>query len=283
MNSKASSASIIEYEVRENIAIVSINRPERANAQNDDITYGLDAAFKRACYDNDVQVIVLRSTGKHFSAGHDIGVRNDAEVLPEQRATLWYDYRDSVGAERQYVREHEVFLGMCRRWREIPKPMIAAVPGACIAGGLMLAWVCDLIIAADDAFFADPVVSMGVPGVEYSAHAFEMSPRIAREFLMLGERMSAQRAYEVGMVNRVAPRERLDDEAFAMAKRLAERPRFALALTKQALNMVDDIRGKKSAIDAMFALHHVGQAHNQMLTGQVSLNRDVEKMKKALD
>ena len=70
---------------------------------------------------------------------------------------------------------------MCRRWREIPKPSIAMVQGACIAGGLMLAWVCDLIIASDDAFFADPVVRMGIPGVEYFAHPWVLGPRFAKE------------------------------------------------------------------------------------------------------
>ena len=84
----------------------------------------------------------------------------------------------STGVESRYARELEVYLGMCRRWREIPKPTIAMVQGACIAGGLMLAWGCDLIVAADDAFFADPVVRMGIPGVEYFAHPWVMGPRV---------------------------------------------------------------------------------------------------------
>ena len=100
----------------------------------------------------------------------------------------------------------EVYLGMCRRWRELPKPTIAMVQGACIAGGLMLAWVCDLIVASDDAFFADPVVRMGIPGVEYFAHPWVLGPRFAKEMLFTGDRFSAQRAYELGMVSRVVPR-----------------------------------------------------------------------------
>ena len=98
------------------------------------------------------------------------------------------------GGEFLYAREQEVYLGMCRRWREMPKPTIAMVQGACIAGGLMLAWVCDLIVASEDAFFPDPVVRMGIPGVEYFAHVHELNPRIAKEFLFLGERMTAARA-----------------------------------------------------------------------------------------
>ena len=110
---------------------------------------------------------------------------------------------------------------MCRRWREIPKPTIAMVQGACIAGGLMLAWVCDLIIASEDAFFQDPVNRMGIPGVEYFAHAFELPPRVAKEFLLLGERMTAQRAQQFGMVNRIVSREDLRAEVTSVAAKLA--------------------------------------------------------------
>lgn len=89
----------------------------------------------------------------------------------------------------------------------------------------MLAWVCDMIVASEDAFFQDPVVRMGVPGVEYFAHGFELPPRIAREFLLLGERMPAARAYHFGMVNRLAPREELEETVAEIAAEIAERPR----------------------------------------------------------
>src|SRR3546814_2619886 len=95
------------------------------------------------------------------------------------------------------------------------------VQGACISGGLMLAWVCDLIIASDDAYFADPTVTMGIPGVEYFAHAFELHPRIAKEFLFLGERMNAERACTMGMVNRVTTRDALATQTRAIAHKLA--------------------------------------------------------------
>jgi enoyl-CoA hydratase len=147
--------------------------------------------------------------------------------------------------------------------------MIAMVQGACIAGGLMLAWVCDMIVASEDAFFQDPVVRMGVPGVEYFAHAFELPPRIAREFLLLGERMPAQRAYQFGMVNRIFPRETLEAEVEKIAVELAKRPRFGMALTKQAINHVEEVRGKRSTMDAVFHMHHLAHAHNQLVTGDL--------------
>jgi enoyl-CoA hydratase/carnithine racemase len=124
----------------------------------------------------------------------------------DRQAVLWWDHVGKAGADARYAREMEVYLGMCRRWREIPKPAIAMVHGACIAGGLMLAWVCDLIVAAQDAFFADPVVRMGIPGVEYFAHPWVLGPRFAKEVLFTGGRFTAERAYQLGMVNRVGGR-----------------------------------------------------------------------------
>src|SRR5439155_1002513 len=135
-------------------------------------------------YPAEVEQVLARldGAGKHFCAGHDIGTpERDADQSFDREAVLWWDHVGKQGADARYAREMEVYLGMCRRWREIPKPSIAMVHGACIAGGLMLAWVCDLIVAADDAFFADPVVKMGIPGVEYFAHPWVLGPRFAKE------------------------------------------------------------------------------------------------------
>src|SRR4029453_155858 len=121
----------------------------------------------------------------------------------------------------RFARESEVYLGMCRRWREVPKPVIAMVHGACIAGGLMLAGAGGFVTASDDAFFSDPVVRMGIPGVEYFAHPWVMNPRAAKEFLFTGDRFSAERARELGMVNQVVPRESLESTVLAMAERIS--------------------------------------------------------------
>lgn len=261
---------VVLYEARASVAVITMNRPRYGNAQNDEMTYALDAAFMRAADDDAIGAIVLCGQGKHFNSGHDLGTPGGHDWIRDTpRRMSWYEPEGKPGAERQFAKEQEVYLGMCRRWREVPKPTIAAVQGACIAGGLMLAWVCDMIVASEDAFFADPVVSMGVPGVEYFAHAFEMPSRIAREFLMLGERMPAKRAYEVGMVNRLVPRERLMGEAMGMAEKLAQRPRFALALTKQAFNFVDDLKGKRNAMEGVFAMHHLAHTHNQLVYGSL--------------
>lgn len=261
------------------IACITLNRPAYRNAQNGALLYALDDAFRVATDRDDVRAIILRAEGEHFSAGHDIGSPGrDFDRSRDDRRLLWWDHVGKTGAEAAYVREQEVYLGFCRRWRALPKPTIAAVQGGCIAGGLMLAWVCDLIVASEDAFFSDPVLRMGVPGVEYFAHAFEMHPRIAREFLFLGERMSAERAYQLGMVNRVVPRVALDDTARSLADRLAAMPAFGMTLAKQAFNAIDDIQGKRSAMDASYHIHHLAHAHNALTSGDRNGGLDAKAM-----
>ncbi|MCU1747996.1 enoyl-CoA hydratase [Pseudomonas sp. 6D_7.1_Bac1] len=280
-NEAETKVEVVLYEVRGAVALVTMNRPEYHNAQNSRMTYALDAAFRRACDDDEVKVIVLRGAGKHFSAGHDIGTPGRDVHQTFDRASLWYDHTNKPGGEFLYAREQEVYLGMCRRWREMPKPTIAMVQGACIAGGLMLAWVCDLIVASEDSYFADPVVRMGIPGVEYFAHVHELNPRIAKEFLFLGERMPAARAYQMGMLNRVVPRETLEQDTLDIAGRIAQMPRLGLQLSKQAVNNAEDLMGKRATMDMVFGLHHFAHAHNELVSGDRLGGYDAKSMASA--
>jgi enoyl-CoA hydratase len=282
-NPASDEGEVVLYEKRERVAWVTLNRPQYRNAQNARMTFALDAAFVRAVNDDEVAVIVLTGAGPHFSAGHDIGTPGrDIHNSFGRVATTWWEHADKAGAENMFVREAELYLGMCRRWRELPKPTIAAVQGACIAGALALAWSCDLIVAADDAYFSDPVLRMGIPGVEYFAHPFVLPPRIAKEMLFLGDKLPAQRAYEVGMVNRVVPRDQLETETLALARRMAEMPRFALALAKRAVNQAEDRMGLGDVINATYALHHLAHAHNSLTSPDHLAGQDPASMKKAL-
>lgn len=274
---------VVRYERRGPVAVVTMNRPEYRNAQNSAMTYALDAAFTRAVEDDEVKVIVLAGEGKHFSAGHDIGTPDrDVDAHFDNRAVLWWDHVGKSGGDQRFARESEVYLGMCRRWREIPKPTIASVQGACIAGALMLAWVCDLIVASEDAFFADPVVRMGIPGVEYFAHPWVLGPRAAKEVLFTGERFSAAQAKEWGMLNRVVPREDLETETLSLAEKIAEMPTFGLALTKKAVNQAEDQMGMRSGMDSAFGLHHFAHAHNAEVSDGDSLGgQDAKSMANA--
>jgi enoyl-CoA hydratase len=268
------------YEVKDAVAWITMNRPKFNNAQNGQMTYALDDAFKRAVNDDAVRCIVLAGEGKHFSAGHDIGTPGRDVHKHFDNRLLIAPHINKPAAEFLYTREQEQYVGMCKRWRETPKPTVAMVQGACIAGGLMLAWVCDLIIASEDAFFQDPVVRMGIPGVEYFAHAYELPPRVAKEFLLLGERMPAERAYNFGMVNRIVPREKLREEVEAVAAKLAAQPRLGAWLTKQAVNQVEELKGKSAAMTSVFHMHHFAHAQNDLTMGSSIAGLDAKAMAK---
>ena len=270
------------YEVDGAIAYLTLNRVKYHNSQNSQMLYALDDAFFKATGDDNVKAIVLRANGKHFSAGHDIGTPGrDFHQGRDDRRSMNYNHDNKPGAEKAYVREQEVYLEFCRRWRAVPKPTIAQVHKGCIAGGLMLAWVCDLIVASDDAFFQDPVVQMGFPGVEYFAHPYELNVRQAKEFLLLGERWSAERVLAAGMINKVVPREELESAVKAWADKLATQPRLAMALTKQACNQAEDMMGKRNTMDAVYGYHHFAHANNSLVKGDYIAGFDVKKMAEA--
>ena len=270
------------YQKKDNIAFLTLNRTKYHNSQNSQMLYALDDAFLKATSDDGVKVIVLKANGKHFSAGHDIGTPGrDFHLGRDDRRSMNYNHDNKPGAEKAYVREQEVYLEFCRRWRAVPKPTIAQVQGGCIAGGLMLAWVCDLIIASDDAFFQDPVVQMGFPGVEYFAHPFELNIRLAKEFLLLGERWTADRVLSAGMINKIVPRSELDQATVDWAKKISQQPRLAMALTKQACNHIEDLQGKRSGMDMVFGYHHFAHANNTIVKGDYIAGFDGKKMAKS--
>ena len=260
MSTEAQYETVI-YEVpADAVARIMLNRPEVANAQNKQLLYELNAAFDRAVADDEIKVIILGAEGKHFSSGHDL--RDDASF--DDFTTVGpYGGFSKPGDEGMMAREEEVYLGFCNRWRALPKPTIAQVQGKVIAGGLMLMWPCDLVVASDDATFSDPVVAFGVNGVEYFAHAFELGPRRAKELLFTGEAMGAEEAKAIGMVNRVVPRDQLDAETLALATRIASRPSMGLKLAKMSVNQSVDAMGFPVALQSAFGLQHVGHAHNQ--------------------
>ncbi|MCR8896683.1 enoyl-CoA hydratase [Gordonia sp. GONU] len=265
------------------VAYVTLNRPEYRNAQNSVMTYSLDAAFRKAVEDTAVKVIVLRANGKHFSAGHDIGTpERDFDTYYENAAVLHWDHTDKTGADQRLAREMEVYMGMCRRWRDIPKPLIAQVHGACVAGGLMLAWICDFIVASDDAFFSDPVARMGIPGVEYFAHAYALGTRRAKEILFTGERFTATQAADWGMVNHVTPRDQLESKVNEIAEKAVAMPMQGLFLSKKAVNICEDQMGLRNSMDSVFGWHHFAHSANAEASGGDSLGgMDAKSMKAA--
>src|ERR1700745_813591 len=123
-------ADEVLYEQRGRGALITLNRPQYANAQNSAMTYALDAAFARAVNNDEVAVLVLAGAGKHFCAGHDIGTpERDADKSFDRQAVLWWDHVGKAGADARYAREMEVYPGMWRRWRELPHAAIALGDG----------------------------------------------------------------------------------------------------------------------------------------------------------
>ena len=249
------------------VARILLNRPEARNAQDTRLLYALNNAFDRAAQDPDVRVIILAATGPHFSSGHDLRESAaDADMSQYPTVGTWCGF-ECAGAEGRMAREKEIYIGFSERWRNIPKPTIAQVQGKCIAGGLMLVWPCDLVVAAEDAAFMDNTVSMGVGGAEFFAHPWELGVRKAKEMLFTADWLSAQEAHRLGMVNHVVPPDQLADFTLALAERIALKPLFALKLAKEAVNAAQDAQGRLPAMQTAFALHQLAHSHNMLVHG----------------
>jgi enoyl-CoA hydratase/carnithine racemase len=251
------------------IARIVLNRPDKRNAQDTRMLYELNDAYDIAARDDDIKVIILAANGPHFSSGHDLSEQNSYQNMTDYRTVGTWCGFTCAGAEAQMAREKEIYLGLSERWRNIPKPTIAAVQGKVVAGGLMLIWPCDIIIASDDAQFCDPVVSFGIGGVEFFAHPWELGPRKAKELLFTSDWLSAAEAKQLGMVNQIVPREKLEEAAIEMAKKIATKSLFALKLTKEAVNVAEDAQGRVQAMQTSFALHQLAHTHWLKLYGML--------------
>ena len=243
------------------VARIVLDRPERRNAQNPQMLFDLDAAFASTASDDDVKVIVLAGEGPDFSSGHDVAERES--VLPGAPVATFGTGLGGPGVEGRHAFECEVYLGLCRRWRDLPKPTIGQAHGRSIAGGLMLLWPMDLIVAAESATFADPVVAFGLNGAEYFSHVWEVGARKAKEMLFTGAPLTAQEAHSLGMVNRVVPDGDLAEVTVDLASRIAAMPAYGLRLAKASVNAALDAQGYGTAMDAAFSQHMLGHANNQ--------------------
>src|SRR5690349_18663204 len=247
----------IRYEQLGAVARITANRPEVLNAQSRVMILELDAAFRAASEDDATRVIIVAGAGAHFSAGHDLGSR---EELEDQKA-----HPVGPGMPENLKRLSELYLEATLRWRDVPKPTIAQVQGYCIMGGLMLASCCDLIIAADDAQFADRMVRWGGAHVQYFSMPWDLGPRKAKEYLFTGDYIDATTALELGLVNRVVPRAELDAATLELAQRIALQDSFALKLAKASVNETVDIQGQRRALESSFKNYMLTIPHRQAL------------------
>lgn len=267
----------IRYEgVASGVARIVLARPDKRNAQNKTMLYELNDALDLAAHDDDCRVIVLAADGPDFSSGHDM---KDREPMDHKPIGTWGGFKQP-GVEGHWAYEEELYLGLCWRWRNIPKPTMVEVQGRVIAGGLMLVWPFDIIIASTDARFSDPVVAFGVNGIEYFAHPWEVGVRKAKEMLFTGEAITAEEAKSLGMVNHVVEREELTDFTMKMAQHIAKQPMMGLKLAKQSVNQMQDAQGLWPALQAAMSLQHMGHAHERLVHNMAVEPSGGEKIKK---
>lgn len=238
----------VRVEYTERVARVVMDRPEVRNAQNLRLIDELHEAISRCDADPDVHVVVLAGEGPSFSTGHDlkelVGADSDPG-LAERRST----------PEGRFEHEREYYFERCMAIHDLSKPTIAEVRGHCVAAGLMLACMCDLIVAADDAVFQNPVLRMTGAAVELLVEPWEIGVRKAKEFLFTGDAIDAAEAWRLGMVNRVVPPDDLTDATMALAARIAAMPPVTVRLVKRSISKAVDLMGKRDALDFHFVLH----------------------------
>jgi enoyl-CoA hydratase/carnithine racemase len=253
----------VTYDVpAEHVARATLTRPEMGNLADVHLFYQLDAAYRRAAADDSISVFVLAAQGEDFSIGHDVESLFSTDGMDQVtlEGGLGLD-----GVEGDMAWESEVFLQLHWRWRNFPKPTIAAVQGKVFSGGLMIMWPADLIVASEDARFADPVTAFGVNAVELFMHPWEFGARRAKELLFTGDTLTASEAKELGMVSRVVARADLESATLALAERIATRPTSGLKMAKKAVNQTLEMQGQWNALQAVFSLHTINHAHNRIV------------------
>ncbi len=229
----------ILYEVDGPVAFITLNRPEVRNAQNEVMKDELDAAFRAAEADDAVRVVVLRGAGACFSAGHDLKqLPRDPESFNAPEGRPWFE-----GNEQAFRDFTMKVLGYFFTIHYLSKPTVAQVHGPCPAGAWVLASMCDLIVASEDASFYDPVLRMATAGVEVLVEPWDLGARKAKELMWTGEAIGAAEALRMGMVNKVVPREELDQAAAELARKVALTPPGAVRATKRSINQMLDLKG----------------------------------------
>ena len=228
----------VTYQSGDHVATVTLNRPRYRNAQSRRLLESLDAAFRRAVEDRDVRVIVLRGEGDHFSSGHDLGTPDE---LADRRARPWPD-----GLEGEQSRQWELHFANTLRWRDLPKPTIAAVQGFCIYGGWMIASAMDLVVASEDARF--------LPAhFQYFSVPWDLGPRRTKELLWKMDFVGASELHESGMVSHVVPRAELDTFTAGLAADIARQDPFVASMIKRSVNEMQDHMGFRTSVSAAYS------------------------------
>ena len=221
----------LTYEVDGPIATLTLNRPDKLNAINSDMIEAINLAMDDAEDNYNVRAIILQAEGRAFSAGFDL----DDEVWDSKEES---NIRQALESD----------FNMVMRFWDSPKPTVAAVQGYCLGGAMEMALACDITIASDDALFGEPEVSIA-SGVVALILPWLTGPKLAKELLLTADiKISAQRIYEMGLINRITAPENLRDEALTMAETIAANDRLSVEITKKAINRTMEIAGMRAAL-----------------------------------
>ncbi len=213
---------------------LTMNRPRSLNALNGELMDVLMSALDAAAASEDVRVVILRGAGRAFCAGYDLNEDADAGVMDADR---WREELDRSTTHMLRILDH-------------PQPVIASVHSYCLAGGTDLMLACDLAVAADDAVFGYVDIRFG-SGVVTMLLPWVVGSRRAKELLFTGEdRVPASEALRIGMVNRVVPRDELDDATLSLAEDIAKNEPFVVQATKRSVNRTWDVAGFRASMEA---------------------------------
>ena len=217
---------------------LTMNRPKALNALSGELIDAMSQALDAAAADENVRVLILRGAGRAFCAGYDLTEDADAGT---QDSVRWYEELKHSADEMLKFFDH-------------PKPIVAQVHSYCLAGGCDLMMVCDLTVCSDGAKFGEPEIRFG-SGVVTMVMPWLVGARTAKELLFTGEdRVDAQEALRIGLVNQVVPADQLDDATLRLAEEIAKNDPFAVSMQKKAINAVWEQAGFRAAIEANVAL-----------------------------
>lgn len=253
----------ILYETDGQVAIITLNRPEVRNAQNEELKDELNAALNVAEADDNVNVVVLRGAGSCFSAGHDMKqFPRDPAAFGAPEGQMWF--HGDTEKLRQFV--YKIFRNFLNL-HYLRKPTIAQVHSHCVAGGWVLASMCDIIVASEDAVFSDPVLRMAALGVEVLVEPWDVGIRKSKELMWTGERLPAEEALNLGMVNKVVPRDKLEEETMQLAHKIAQTPTGAVQASKRSINHALDLMGWRLSHEyhvEQWLANHFGSEHEEL-------------------
>ncbi|MCM8612581.1 enoyl-CoA hydratase-related protein [Accumulibacter sp.] len=247
--------SSVSYEVSDHVAILTLNRPQALNALDLAMIQDLRETTARAAFAPEVRSVLLRAAGEHFMAGGDLRWFREQVAQPAGERQMRF--------ERVIADVHFAIINL----KSMPKPVVAAVQGAVAGFGMSLMMACDLVVAADDAYFtlAYSNIALSPDGGATWSLPRQVGLKQAMEIALLGDRFAAARACELGLLNRVVPATELPAAAMALAQRLASGPTGALARTKALLNqslatpLVEQLHAEQRAFAACAAETDFGE------------------------